>query len=419
MILTPFSSLSQTNFFNGGTDVTLYSSAILYVDGHLVNNIGAIHNQGDVYITGDWTNNEALGCLDPTVGTVILNGASQTIMGTQTTTFNNLNLQGSGTKTLDINTVVGGNTGVLSLNFNPLDLNSNTCIITNPAATAITRTTGYIISETDAIAGYGRVQWNIGNTANNYVYPFGTLSGNYIPFLYNVTAAGTETVAGNISVATYPTSVNASPNNRPLPAGVTDLNDASGNESAEICADRFWNVDANNYSSNPVATITFTYRDTEWNPISGSTNTIIEDSLLAWMWNGTQWQNPTLGTNNSAANTVTVTNINYSAPWTLKTKEAATEACGDFTVPNAFSPNGDGHNDQFILNGWNKCISSFALYIFDRWGEKVFESKNPAKIWDGTYRGKTLDPAVFVYYIDLELNTGEKLMKKGNISLIR
>ncbi len=92
--------------------------------------------------------------------------------------------------------------------------------------------------------------------------------------------------------------------------------------------------------------------------------------------------------------------------------------CGDFVVPNAFSPNDDGHNDLFVLHGWEYCISKFSLMIYDRWGEKVFESEDPTKPWDGKYQGKLLDPAVFVYYISASLITGEKINRKGNISLI-
>ena len=423
-LLTSFLSFSQTNFFNGGIAVTVDPNTILYVGGNVVNNVnGLIHNKGNIYLTGDWTNNEPSGCLDPTTGTVILYGASQTIQGTtgaQTTTFNNLDCQGIGTKTLNINTVVGGNTGVLSLNSDALDLNSNTLIVTNPAASAITRSTGYVISETDPTVGYGKIAWTIGNTADNYTYPFGTASGAYIPFMYNVTSPGTQSTNGNIAVATYPTGVIANPNNRPLPAGVSNLNDANGNESAPNCADRFWTIDNANYSTNPIANITFTYRDEEWDgSIAGSTNNIVEDSLRGWMWNGTQWQNPSLGSVNTIANTVTISGVSSSAPWTLKANATIPVECGNLAVPNAFSPNGDGHSDLFVLQRWANCVSKFSFVIFDRWGEKVFETEDASKSWDGTYNGKHLDAAVFVYIINATMTSGEKITKKGNISLIR
>lgn len=90
----------------------------------------------------------------------------------------------------------------------------------------------------------------------------------------------------------------------------------------------------------------------------------------------------------------------------------------NMVVPNAFSPNNDGSNDVLILHGWEKCISQFTFVIFDRWGEKVFESDDPLKTWDGIFRGKPLDPAVFIYFIEATFTSNEKISKKGNISLI-
>jgi gliding motility-associated-like protein len=99
------------------------------------------------------------------------------------------------------------------------------------------------------------------------------------------------------------------------------------------------------------------------------------------------------------------------------------------TTPNAFSPNGDGVNDKFCLEGWDDCISQFEIMIFDRWGSKVFESTNPSFCWDGIYNGKPLDPAVFVYFIKATYATEGTtpvapkgkidVTKKGNISLVR
>ncbi len=98
-------------------------------------------------------------------------------------------------------------------------------------------------------------------------------------------------------------------------------------------------------------------------------------------------------------------------------------------VPNAFTPDGDGINDKLCLYGWDDCVSKFEIMIFDRWGEKVFESKTPSFCWDGVYKGKQLDPAVFVYFIKAEyVAEGDNVAapkkvfdvnKKGNITLIR
>jgi gliding motility-associated-like protein len=99
----------------------------------------------------------------------------------------------------------------------------------------------------------------------------------------------------------------------------------------------------------------------------------------------------------------------------------------DLTVPNAFSPNNDGHNDLFVINGWEKCVTSFSIRIYNRWGEKVFESDNLTKAWDGKYKtgeeaiggNQKINSAVFVYYIQATLISGEEVIKQGNISVIR
>jgi len=493
-LLTGYYSLhSQTAVLYNSASL-FYSDAgsIIFVDGDIVNDAtGHIKNSGDIYLTKDWTNNEAAGALDPATGKVILEGGAQFIKGTQTTTFNNLDCQNSGIKTLNINTIVGGTTGVLSLNNAPFDLNSNTLIVTNPLPSAITRNTGYIISETDPTAGYGTIDWRIGNSAagNNYVYPFGTVMGTYIPFRFDITTAGVQSATGDLAVATYPTNTTASPNNRPLPTGVTNLNDASGNESADICADRFWVTNANNYTTIPVANISFSYLDAEWDNSSGSTNNLVEDSLKAWRWSGAQWLNPSMGTDNSALNTVSASSVNTFSVWTLKGappcaitvsvtatpttitlgdsvqitalgngtflwNTGATTAsifvsptsttaycvtitdingvckdsscitinvdipCGDFFLPNAFSPNGDGHNDFFQPR--NKCIKDIDMKIFNRWGNIVFETTDITKGWDGsTPKGKNGNEGVYAYEITGHFNDGTEILKKGTVNLMK
>ncbi|TAL61220.1 MAG: gliding motility-associated C-terminal domain-containing protein [Bacteroidetes bacterium] len=416
----PACLFAQTVLYNGGTFITADAGSIIYVDGNINNNsTGAIHNKGDIYLTRDWINDAASGCLDPTTGTVWLYGNAQTITGTQSTTFNNLNCENGGTKTLNIDTYVGGTSGVLQLKSSPFILNTNTLYMTNPSNGGITRTSGYAVSETDPTSGYGIVQWNLGNSTGNYAYPFGTISGGYIPFLYNITAAGAPSGTGNIAVATYPTNVTASPNNRPLPAAIGNLNDASGNESAVTCADRFWITNANNFAPVPTANITFSYRDSEWDNSGGSTNTIAEDSLKSWRWNGTQWLNPTKGTDNSSLNTVTVSSVNILSIWTLKGVEPPPPTlCGDFFIPNAFSPNGDNHNELFKPR--NNCIKDINFKIYNRWGNLVFETTDVTKGWDGsTPRGKEVNEGVYMYTIKATLNDGALVKKKGTVTLLK
>ena len=89
----------------------------------------------------------------------------------------------------------------------------------------------------------------------------------------------------------------------------------------------------------------------------------------------------------------------------------------DIFVPSGFSPNGDGSNDVLFVRGIN--ILNLEFKIFDRWGELVFETTDQEIGWDGTFKGKLVDPAVFVYYLDAKCIDGQSYFKKGNVSVLR
>lgn len=86
-------------------------------------------------------------------------------------------------------------------------------------------------------------------------------------------------------------------------------------------------------------------------------------------------------------------------------------------VPNAFTPNGDGRNDLFKVYG--DPIDEIELVVYDRWGEKVFESDQKDAGWDGTFRGKVLSPDVYAYYVRVACFDGQEYITKGNVTLIR
>ena len=92
--------------------------------------------------------------------------------------------------------------------------------------------------------------------------------------------------------------------------------------------------------------------------------------------------------------------------------------CRDVFVATAFSPNSDGVNDMLHVKS-NCTISQFSFKIFDRWGEKVFESNDLLLGWDGTFRNKLMDSGVFMYTVDGFLSSGTEVKKKGNVTLIR
>jgi gliding motility-associated-like protein len=86
-------------------------------------------------------------------------------------------------------------------------------------------------------------------------------------------------------------------------------------------------------------------------------------------------------------------------------------------IPNIFSPNGDGINDILYVRG--KGVKNFRFLVYNRWGEVVFETREENYGWDGTFRGQSLSPSVFVYYLDAILENDKRLILKGDVTLVR
>jgi gliding motility-associated-like protein len=86
-------------------------------------------------------------------------------------------------------------------------------------------------------------------------------------------------------------------------------------------------------------------------------------------------------------------------------------------IPSAFSPNNDQQNDILFIRG--STIEKVYLALYDRWGEKIFETNSTTLGWDGTYKGKLLPPDVYVYYVEATCYNKAEFRKKGNVTLIR
>lgn len=86
-------------------------------------------------------------------------------------------------------------------------------------------------------------------------------------------------------------------------------------------------------------------------------------------------------------------------------------------IPNAFTPNNDILNDQFIVLGYG--ITSYAINIFDRWGKLIFSSDSMINSWDGTINGKEAPEDTYVYQINIRDFTTMKHEYVGRVSIIR
>ncbi len=86
-------------------------------------------------------------------------------------------------------------------------------------------------------------------------------------------------------------------------------------------------------------------------------------------------------------------------------------------IPTGFTPNGDGKNDTFKVIGNN--LDEVYLAVYNRWGELIFETRDPSAGWDGTYKGKLLPPDAYGFYARVKCVGGLEYSKKGNVTLLR
>lgn len=158
----------------------------------------------------------------------------------------------------------------------------------------------------------------------------------------------------------------------------------------------------------------------KWNAVPGAVG--YEVSIDG----GNNWSVPTSG---ATGLTHTVAGLQPMQTVTIivKAKGACTDALSvpvsqqvlpdGIFIPNSFTPNGDGLNDMLKVYGYK--IKEMRLVVFNQWGEKLFESGDQARGWDGTFRGKAQPSGVYMYVCRMVLTDGTVLDKKGAINLIR
>jgi gliding motility-associated-like protein len=92
------------------------------------------------------------------------------------------------------------------------------------------------------------------------------------------------------------------------------------------------------------------------------------------------------------------------------------------TIPNIFSPNSQGGNKTFTVFGSKNLALVESLYIFDRWGNKVFESRNfppndAAYGWDGSFGTEIPVPGVYIYSCSVQFSSGRRITITGDVTL--
>ena len=236
-------------------------------------------------------------------------------------------------------------------------------VVQNPATNAITTsgTGGNIVTESE----FDQVRWMIGTNTGTYTVPLSTSAATKIPFTITITTGGLG--AGNILFSTY--AGGNFDNNTYRPSDVTHTNDlatGSVNNSAEVI-DRFWIIDANGYTTRPVATLSFTYIDAEH---SAAGNAISESSLGAQRFNsglGIWGDYLPQGTVNTATNVVSgvpAASSNFFRSWTLVDNASPLPiellswegACENENVLLKWTTQSETNNDFFTIEKSNNGV---------------------------------------------------------------
>lgn len=153
---------------------------------------------------------------------------------------------------------------------------------------------------------------------------------------------------------------------------------------------------ATNYSGN------YTY---QWTPShqmdnpNSPTTSVIPDTTLTYTVTVTD----TFGCSRSDTVTVKVQPVVCGLPFVF--------------IPNSFTPNGDGLNDVLYVR--SDILEECHFIVYDRWGEKVFETYDNTIGWDGTYKQKECQRGTYDYYFKGICKDGDELELKGNVTLLR
>jgi len=326
--------------------------------------------------------------------------ASVSNIGAPTVTSSDMNEQCFGGSTGSATVNATGGTGPYTYSWAPsggtnatatgLPVGTYTCTVTDSKG-CITIDTVTVNQPTDIKSTITAVNAMCGKPGSASV----TASGGTGPYTYSWSpSGGTNTTAANLTAGTYSCTV-------------TDANGCSNTQTTTITG-----------SSGPKATIT-----------SDTTIEVGDSAKIAatgggtYLWipatglSCTNCPNPTATPSVTTQYCVLVTDTSGCSD-SLCTTVTIDYPCGTIYVPTAFSPNGDRENDLECVYGG--CVKVIDFVIYDRWGNKVFETNDPNNVcWDGKYKGTLMNTGVFVYYLQVEQSNGNKVTQKGNITLVR
>jgi gliding motility-associated-like protein len=169
----------------------------------------------------------------------------------------------------------------------------------------------------------------------------------------------------------------------------------------------------------PIITLGFT--DTTVMPgVEVKLRAVIEGSVQSWQWSPSGEMSDVYSLTPVTVPLSQTTSFRFTAssPEGCSTyKDALVRVFYKLSMPNSFTPNGDGRNDVFrIPPAVTIELEEFA--VFDRWGNRLFSTRDTGNGWDGTWKGQACAPGVYVYVVKGKTIKGE-VLSKGTVTLVR
>ena len=302
--------------------------------------------------------------------------------------------------------------------------------------------------------------WNFGDATTaissnaNHIY---TTPGSYtVAHVANSSNGCTDTIYKPITIYFLPNAMFYQ--NTPCVGNITQFVDSTKTLSGSIIA---WNWNfgdltgsgvqnpqhafsaATNYTVSLIVTSSFGCKDTVTkvvtvipgpnadfsinpNPVEALEQTNLTDlstgpaSLTNWNWyfgdsTASNIQNPPHIYNNPGNYMITLAVKDINGCIDTVRKEISVVLLPD--IPTAFSPNNDGQNDYFLVRGGP--FKSINVRIYNNWGQLIFETNDQLDGWNGTFNGTEQPIGVYVWVLDVEMFTGKRIKKTGDVTLLR
>lgn len=385
---------NSTQLTNNGTLTTTKNSTLPQPGNFEINSNTVVSGNGTYNVEQDWVNDATF---NGNNGEVVLFGNDEqsiTSANGTITTFNNLTLTGNGTNInrrkslLNVSSGTGIN-GVLNLNDRELNTDVYSFSVENTNPSAILNATafnneGFVSSLTNGFLTRRT------NQQTDYLFPVGSSDGIH---RYRPAEINPNSIAEQI----YEVRMN----------NYSADNDgyflAQKEETVDVVNPLFFHS-IHRSQGNSDADIKLFFvpsTDNDWM------------SFAHWYPTEQRWNDVGNTTENNASNFKFILKESWNFP-TNSDQYALVNTIYPFSIPNVFTPNGDGINDLYFIT--SSGLTEFSLIIVNRWGELVFETDDPNEGWDGTVNGNKCSDGVYFYSMKAKQNSNS-IVKHGHLTL--